>query len=106
MVKPPKEIPASLRPWTKADTMDYLSANPLPTDFKWRRRDGELVSPQPTYAISNYGKWLHDTPYFQGLFELVHELVLAAGSTLPDVETLVAQLDRIRKEREGQMNLF
>lgn len=92
--------------WTKADTMDYLSANPLPKDFVWRHRDGSLAPVHPKYAVQNYGKWLHDTPYFQGLFEDVHSLVMSAGSLLPAIETIASQLNAIRKDREGQMKLF
>jgi hypothetical protein len=92
--------------WTKADTMEYLSTNPLPQDFAWRHKNGQLTAVQPSYAVSDYGKWLHDTPYFQGLFELIHDLILAAGSTLPDIGAIVAQLNQIRREREGQGKLF
>lgn len=86
--------------------MDYLSSNPLPKDFAWRHKNGQLVPVHPSYAVEAYGKWLHDTPYFQGLFELVHDLILAAGSALPDIATIAGQLTRIRKERESQGKLF
>lgn len=99
--------------WTKADTMTYLTANPLPLDFAWRRSDGRkdadgrgvLAGVQPTYAIDNYGKWLHDTPYYQGLFELIHDLLFTAPR-LPEIHDLAAQLTTIRLEREGQQKLF
>lgn len=105
---------ANLTAWTKADTMEYLARNPLPTDFRWRRGNFKdeafdtlpLVAVQPTYAVADYGKWLHDTPYFQGLFELVHELIIAAGAKLPDIADLTRQLEAIRREREGQQKLF
>lgn len=97
------QIPAQ---WSKADTMEYLSTNPLPTDFAWRHKDGRLVAVQPRYAVADYGKWLHDTPYFQGLFELVHDLIIAAGSKLPDITTIAVQLNQIRVQRESQKTLF
>lgn len=92
--------------WTHADTIGYLSANPLPVDFLWRYKDGENAPVRPSYNVANYGKWLHDTPYFPGLFELIHDLLFSAGSRLPDTETLVRQLTAIRTEREGQLKLF
>lgn len=99
--------------WTKHDTMAYLTANPLPTDFAWRRSDGRkdadgrgaLAAVQPTYAVADYGKWLHDTPYYQGLFELIHDLLFIAAR-LPEIHDLAAQLTTIRLEREGQQKLF
>lgn len=92
--------------WTHADTIEYLRTNPLPADFVWRHHDGENAEVKPTYSIKNYGKWLAETPYFPGLFELIHDLLFSAGSKLPDTATLVAQLTAIRKEREGQLKLF
>lgn len=100
------ESQPQLTQWTKADTTEYLSANPLPQGFRWRHRDGSLAPVHPTYGVANYGKWLHDTPYFQGLFEEIHDLIVAAGAKLPPIEEIVAQLDSIRRTRESQQKLF
>lgn len=113
MVKPMNPAPAQPAEWTKLDTMAYLTANPLPTDFTWRRSDGRkdadnrgaLAAVQPTYAVADYGKWLHDTPYYQGLFELIHDLLFNAPR-LPEIHDLARQLTAIRAEREGQQKLF
>ncbi len=94
--------------------MAYLAANPLPADFAWFHRDGLPTDPTkglrpvlPSYRIhAGYGKWLHDTPYFPGLFELIHDLLFHSGSTLPDTITLTGQLDAIKRERLGQQELF
>lgn len=93
--------------------MAYLDENPTPVDFEWFHRDkgpgGKpvLAVVRPKYAIKGgFGKWLHDTPYFPGLFELIHDLLFHCGATLPDIETLVAQLEAIKAERLGQIELF
>ncbi len=92
--------------WKPADTIEYLRLNPLPADFVWRHNNGENATVKPTYNVANYGKWLAETPYFPGLFELIHDLLFSAGSRLPDTLTLTAQLAAIRKERDGQLKLF
>lgn len=106
MVTTMHELPPQISAWTKADTIEYLATNPLPIGFRWRHRDGQLAEVRPKYSVESYGKWLHDTPYFQGLFELVHELIVAAGAKLPDIDTIAQQLEQIRREREGQQKLF
>ena len=66
----------SAEPWTRDATMRYLNEYPLPRDFKWPHRDGGWREVWPTHrAITAYGKWLRETPYFQGLFELIHAIV-------------------------------
>lgn len=61
---------------------------------------------KPKYAIHDgYGKWLHDTPYFPGLFELIHDLLFHSGDTLPDIEALCATLETIKRGRLGQLSL-
>lgn len=92
--------------WTHTDTEEYLRVNPLPADFLWRHRNGENAEVKPTYNVPNYGKWLHETPYFPGLFELIHDLLFNSGHRLPDTAALVAQLDSIRKHRDGQLKLL
>jgi hypothetical protein len=59
----------------------------------------------PTYAVKGgYGKWLWETPYFPGLFELIHEILFNAMN-LPPPDVLAETLRRILAEREGQKNL-
>lgn len=106
----PQHLPPS---WTKQDTIDYLAENPLPVDFEWFHRDKgpdgkpKLAVVMPKYSLhGGYGKWLHDTPYFPGLFELIHDLLFHAGAGLPDIETITRQLVAIRTERLGQGDLF
>jgi hypothetical protein len=91
--------------WTHADTIEYLRLNPLPPDFLWRHRDGKLAEVKPSYSVQNFGKWLKETPYFPGLFELIHSILLPSPR-LPAIATLTAELLKIRKEREGQLSLF
>jgi hypothetical protein len=89
-------------PWTHEDTRAYLKSNPLPTEFVWKRSDnGQIEHVQPTYRTSEgYGKWLHETPHFQGLFELIHDLILEAGERLPDIDEIAAMLAAIKKRDE------
>lgn len=89
-------------PWSKHDTQAFLQANPLPRGFKWPHRDhqldpdGGLRAVQPSQAsVENYGKWLRETPYFPGLFELVHD-ILAAAPDLGDADWLAAELVKRR----------
>lgn len=77
--------------WTADDTKEYLDANPLPAGFTWKHKDGGQRPVQPTYGVSSYGKWLRETPNFQGLFEEIHR-TLAAGSMLPSAEELARTL--------------
>jgi hypothetical protein len=78
--------------WTRDDTMAYLKANPLPREFTWQHRDGGRRAVQPSHSsVENYGKWLRETPYFQGLFELCHD-ILAAAPDLGDADWLAAEL--------------
>jgi hypothetical protein len=93
--------------WTAEDTMAYLTANPLPSDFVWPHRDGGLRPVVPSHSVlkGGYGKWLRETPYFQGLFELIHDLLLRADP-LPDAEGLARALNEVRRLRGEQKELF
>jgi hypothetical protein len=66
--------------WTHTHTRAWLSAYPLPADFTWPDRDGQTrpVLPSHRSLSGGYGKWLHETPYFPGLFELAHEILRRA----------------------------
>lgn len=84
--------------------MKYLNANPLPVTFKWTHRDGGDRTVQPSHkSVTGYGKWLRETPYFQGLFELIHD-VLTPLDALGDSDWLVAQIRR-RQELAEQEKL-
>lgn len=100
-------------PWSPDDTEEFLDVEPLPAGFKWRLTKataraarGELVDVQPAHRGLAYGKWLRETPYFQGLFELVHQVVVEAGDKLPTAEEVAARLTEIRlgREAEGQLS--
>lgn len=95
--------------WTHDDTEAWLTENPLPVHFRWPHRDalanGEenLMAPLPKYNLENYGKWLHETPYFPGLFEEIHAVLLQMGAELPDsAEDLARRLDERRRARGRQ----
>jgi hypothetical protein len=88
--------------WSREDTRDFLTANPLPSDFVWPHRDGGKRPVQPVYRVTGgYGKWLSETPYFPGLFELIHRELFNCGETLPTAEILAAMLRQILAEREA-----
>ena len=81
-------------PWTKDDTVDYLNRYPLPTSFPWPGKDGKLITVSPSYTIKHgYGKWLHDTPYYPGLFDAIHDTLVAFGEALPSEAELFAALE-------------
>lgn len=83
--------------WTNDATMRYLNAVPLPRTFTWPHRDDTTDRPvTPAHgAVTAYGKWLRETPYFPGLFELIHDLIAAAPEEF-DADWLPAELQRTR----------
>jgi hypothetical protein len=88
--------------WTRDATMRYLNANPLPASFRWTHRDGGERAVQPSHRlVTGYGKWLRETPYFQGLFELIHDL-LEQVSEVGDGEWLAAEIMKRRTLREQE----
>lgn len=104
------DVPAG---WSHDDTEAFLTRFALPTDFRWERtekRDGQkFIEPDqpvlPNYTISKgYGFWLRTTPYFPGLFEEIHDVLLRA----PDDQELTAEwvaeqlLERRRARGEQQ----
>lgn len=91
--------------WTSDHTMAYLNANPLPPSFKWKHRDyPETRAVQPTHkTVKGYGKWLRETPYFQGLFEQIHD-ILSAASEVGDGDWMVEELAK-KRVREQQTKL-
>jgi hypothetical protein len=109
----PEQVPlAEWAPavWSQDDTAAYLKQWPLPSDFVWPHRDGgeRPVHPSHSYTRGGYGKWLRETPYFEGLFQLIHdELVrLPADAELPTPEQLAARLNELRRMKGQQVNLF
>lgn len=81
-------------PWSKDDTEAFLTAYPLPSTLTWPGKDGKTHAVTPKYKIEAYGKWLRETPYYPGLFDAVHEVLLAAGDALPDSdERILAALE-------------
>jgi hypothetical protein len=92
--------------WSKDDSQAYLKANPLPVEFRWPHRDhrdapdGGLRPVQPAHkSVESYGKWLRETPYFPGLFELAHE-ILAAAPDLGDADWLASELSARRSRKD------
>ena len=99
--------------WTSDDTERYLREYPLPADFRWPHRDkaddgSEVLAPVlPAYRIhKGYGFWLRTTPYFPGLFEEIHEILLTIGDELPTSERLADLLTQRRIARGKQTTLF
>jgi len=94
--------------WTADDTATYLKEFPLPSDFVWSHRDGQRrpVVPTHSYLRGGYGKWLRETPYFPGLFELVHEILVRSGEDLPTPEELAGKLNEIERLRGEQQELL
>lgn len=97
----PFGINFELLTWSADDTREYLDANPLPVDFTWKHKDGGQRPVQPSHTqVNGYGKWLRETPYYQGLFEEIHRIVASAGAHLPDIESVVAELLRRHPSRQ------
>ncbi len=66
-----------MAPWSSDDTEKFLNDTLLPVDFLWTHDDGTQKPVQPRGGIKNgYGFWLRYTPYFPGLFEEVHDVLL------------------------------
>lgn len=90
--------------WTDDDVMRWLNDYPLPADFTWTRVDRtkdtkeKIETPDtlvlPAHRGVAYGKWLRETPYFPGLFEMVRDIIqgLPEGAALPSPEQLAEQL--------------
>lgn len=99
--------------WTPDDTQLWLTENPLPIAFVWPYRDPKpdgavnLQEVRPKYQVADYGKWLRETPYFPGLFEEIHEILVLMGAELPeDGADLARRLEARRRARGEQAKLF
>lgn len=89
--------------WTLDASMRFLNAFPLPETFAWPHRDAgrdQPVWPRHT-VVTGYGKWLRETPYFPGLFELAHEALRGAPDEL-DADWLANELARLRGRYETE----
>lgn len=88
------------------DTRSYLDANPLPLDFLWPDDTGHARPVRPRHAtVTSYGKWLEETPYFPGLFEEIHGILLHARD-LGDATWLAAELLRRRPPLQSDLPLL
>lgn len=94
--------------WTPEDTRDWLAAdgNALPPDFLWPHRDRKpdgsphLARVLPSYRLAKgYGFWLQTTPYFPGLFEEIHRLLLVTDPLPVDGSALATLLNERTKIR-------
>lgn len=85
-------------PWSPIQTEGWLTEYPLPPSFTWPDRYGQVRPVLPKYALKGgYGKWLHETPYFPGLFEQIHDILAAAPDDQPlSPEWLAAELEKLR----------
>lgn len=106
--------PAVPTGWTEDDTEKFLTQQPLPGDFLWPHRDrnddgSEKLAPVlPSYRIhKGYGFWLRTTPYFPGLFEQIHAILLRWPDLdpLPDAAALGELLTARRKAAWQQQSL-
>lgn len=97
-------VPFTVPPWTDMQTEGWLNEYPLPVDFRWRDRYGIDRLVLPTYRVKGgYGKWLHETPYFPGLFELCHHILARApNDQILTPEWLATELDKRRPQGEQQ----
>lgn len=100
--------------WSPDDTEKWLSENALPEDFLWPHRDQpddgteNLQAVLPNYRLTKgYGFWLRTTPYFPGLFEEIHQVMLSMGAKLPENGAdLGRMLTERRRARGKQTTLF
>ena len=69
-------------PWTREQTRDLLTADPLPRDFTWPHTDGGERPVQPSHSAlsGGYGKWLMEGPQFPSLFELINDILVDADT--------------------------
>lgn len=86
--------------WSKDDTEAFLSDWPLPATFAWPGKDGKPLAVCPKYQIhGGYGKWLRETPYYPGLFDAVHNALVADDSALASEAVLLRHLEDARQAR-------
>lgn len=85
--------PTPLPPWTRQQTIDLLSADPLPSNFLWLHKDGgnRPVVPSHQTLRGGYGKWLAEGPQFPGLFELINDILSDADAAGSDASWLASE---------------
>ena len=90
--------------WTKDDTERWLGDFPLPADFLW---NGLKVQPTHRVLKGGYGKWLRETPYHPGLFDLAHEILaeVSVGQPMPSLHELVRKITERAARPRGQTEL-
>jgi hypothetical protein len=101
-------VPAA---WTLDNTEQFLTRQALPSSFVWPHRDpladgsDNLQPVLPSYRLhKGYGFWLRTTPYFPGLFEEVHAVLLRwpDDDAMPDADALANILNQRRALRGKQ----
>lgn len=102
-----------IRVWSKSDTQKWLNEQAVPLfadELVWRDQHGDArrVAPSHQFLKGGYGYWLATGPQFPGLFEQIHRLVLnwQGGAKVPTGPEILAELNRLRAEIEGQGKLF
>lgn len=100
------EIKLPVEPWSQTDSRDWLTAFPLPVEFTWIDRDRveRAVLPSHRNLKGGYGKWLAETPYFPGLFELCHGILQRAPNTQPLTPEWIAE--ELQKYRAPKQDTF
>lgn len=100
--------------WTHDDTERFLSQQALPAGFLWPHRDGlmgggvNLQPVIPSYRIhKGYGFWLRTTPYFPGLYDEIHSILLRwpDDQEMPSAEALAEVLNQRRAARGAQAEI-
>lgn len=109
------EDPVLPAAWSHDDTASWLTRFGLPVDFRWDKtvkEDGvKVVVPDqlvlPTYRLSKgYGFFLRTTPYFPGLFEEIHDILLRAGDDQAITPEWVAEQLLARKKARGEQQAW
>lgn len=100
--------------WTHDHTEAWLKLNALPPDFAWPHRDknpdgSERLAPVvPSYQLhKGYGFWLRTTPYFPGLFEAIHAILVRVpeDGAMPTPEELAHVLRVNAAAKAEQLDL-
>lgn len=104
------DLPTLPHVWNSDATERWLKVNPLPVDFMWPHRDKgpdgkpKMAQVLPSYNLhKGYGFWLRTTPYFPGLFEEIHAILVRIPSDgdLPTPEQL-ADILRTNAAAKGE----
>lgn len=86
------------KPWTDAATVSWLNMHPLPASFRWSV-NGQLVPVRPVHMLmTGFGTWLRETPYFPGLYEACHGVLMACDGR--DIEDGAGLASRLRNGQQ------